>query len=74
VWWCGEHLAQGLGRGIQLFVPASELIDLGGQFIDPGQPLVQQVFQPAGVLRLDCQRAVRLQELQLQHRALSLQL
>jgi hypothetical protein len=32
---------------IQLFVLVSELVDLGGQFIDPLHPLTQEEFEPA---------------------------
>jgi hypothetical protein len=35
-----------LGLFVQLFISVPQLIDLGGERIDPGQALTQQDFQP----------------------------
>jgi len=61
-----------LRLGLKPFIPLPQLIDRGGEFVDPLHALAQQKFQPLGILRLDHQFAAELYQLAAQPVVLSL--
>ena len=66
-----DHVRQVLALLLQPLVHTARLLEPAGQFVDLGQPLVQQKLQAFGVERLEPQGAVHSEQLQLQQLALS---